>query len=160
MTTFTGGPADGQIMKLRRAPDFLRVTQRGGTFDALDMLADETEADETVCVYVLSGVPTKVHISAGKDSGWFMLGTYLFYAYQPFEHQMRNTERWQQWCRDEKMRNRLSIEYGVPMLQSGITASASALEARTAPQSSVPPASTAAPASGSQSASGEQGLLL
>lgn len=101
-TTFLDGPASGQRMMLRRAPVFLRVTQRHGKFDALDQLDDTPEPGEAIRVYILTAAPTAMHILIrGKNKsagGWYFSGVYRLAGEQPDDAVLRDNHRWRAWC--------------------------------------------------------------
>lgn len=101
MPLFHNGPADGLSLTLSRSPNFLRVCTLQGAVRTLESVSDAPESKEDVHVYKL------------------LQGDYWLYPYQPMDHQMRNTFKWQQWCRDEVMRNKRCEEYGIPMKEWG-----------------------------------------
>lgn len=103
MTHFEDGPAKGQTLMLKRAPHFLRVVETDGTWDALDQLDDQPEPQEKIYAYRRVGKPGMVHINTGRKNhgGFFSMAAYRFYSEQPADSQMRDSEQWQQWCRDK-----------------------------------------------------------
>jgi hypothetical protein len=99
MTIFNGGPASGKVMNLRRAPLFLRVTETGGKYDALDQLSDAPRPEEKLFAYRRVGEPGAIHIRArGGGGGFFALATYLLVTPQPADEAMRTATAWQAWC--------------------------------------------------------------
>lgn len=99
MTTFEDGPAKGQTLMLQRAPRFLRVTQHGATFDALDLMGDVPKPEEKLFVYEIVGEPGRIHINrSGGRGGFFSTGHYRFVSPQPADADMRNFEAWCRWC--------------------------------------------------------------
>lgn len=107
MTTFVGGPADGQTIPLcDRAPIVLRVCQSPTGWDALNDEDDVAKPDEKLHVYILAEKPGVIHISRRprKDSGWFIIGKYHWLPEQPDDATMRDNRRWAKWCDDNKQR--------------------------------------------------------
>lgn len=111
MTTFLDGPAKGQILMCQRAPLFLRVTfvpQRidPNPWDALDLIEDAPREGEVLYAYKLQGEAGACFMDwRGKDGrrkgGRFATGSYFFCDPQPTDAQMRETEAWQHWCREQ-----------------------------------------------------------
>lgn len=103
MTTFQDGPAAGQTLQLQRAPIYLRVTEEGGTFDALDQLHDEPKPTERLYCYVLAEVPGHCHVlrSPRHLSGWQTIAKYRFVDPQPTDDQMRATPAWRDWTNQQ-----------------------------------------------------------
>ncbi len=102
MTTFTGGPAEGHILMLRRAPQYLRVVVApGNKVDALDQLDDTPAAEERIHVYELQEFRGSVHItrSPRSQSGNYVAATYRHLEPQPAESEVRETEAWRDWTR-------------------------------------------------------------
>lgn len=58
------GPAAGQVLMLRSAPDFLRIVKGPKGFDGLDQWDDRPEPDETIHVYRRVSPVHTVHINA------------------------------------------------------------------------------------------------
>ena len=114
MTRFLDGPAAGAQLLLRRAPLFLRVTQNPrGRFDALDQVADDPQADETISVYQRVTAPTSFHVDGyrrkeGRIAEWFQGADYRAVAPTPDERILRNRELWQLWCRQRKAQEEAS----------------------------------------------------
>lgn len=100
MTTFEDGPAQGQTLKLHRAPYFLRVTLDGNQFDALDLLNDSPRLAEAIFVYRVSAVPGAIHLNTGRKpgGGFYTLATYHLFERQPSDEVMRNSDLWEEWC--------------------------------------------------------------
>jgi hypothetical protein len=103
--SFEDGPAAGQVLRLRRAPLFLRVTYDAGgdVWDGLDQLGDVPNSDEQIYVYERVG-PTGVMMvdgtgPDGRRKGWQILtGEYRLYPQQPAEDVLRDNAAWQAWC--------------------------------------------------------------
>ncbi len=112
MIRFLDGPAAGQVLTLQRAPVLLRVVQnRKGDWDALDQLSDTPAADETIHVYRIEGVPTRMHVSGrtgpkgGRRFGaWYACAEYRLLPFQPTDEQARTNEAWAAWCDSVKDR--------------------------------------------------------
>lgn len=105
MTTFKGGPADGQTLMLKRAPVFLRVVrEEGGTsIDALDQLDDVANPREELFAYVCIEMNGCVHINRGGGRGGFYpIATYRFLEPQPEDDDMRANESWRDWTRNHQ----------------------------------------------------------
>lgn len=99
MTIFNGGPANGKTMMLKRAPLYLRVTQAGVKFDALDQLEDTPRPAEKVFAYYRVKDAGSVHIHARRGAGGFYtLATYALLDPQPTDAQMRTNAAWREWC--------------------------------------------------------------
>lgn len=105
MIRFLDGPAEGQVLWLRRIPMplFLRVVQsEAGTWDALDQLDDKPEPDEAIYVYILSGPQGSMHLCVrGKDrraGGWHPTAEYRMHEEQPPDATKRDTAAWQAWA--------------------------------------------------------------
>lgn len=104
MISFVDGPAAGQVVTLKRAPRYLRVTctrkGREPTWDALDQLGDEPRADEALYAYRLveGGHPVHLCMSPRRLSGWYVMGKYALVEPQPDDRTMRVTEAWRAWC--------------------------------------------------------------
>jgi hypothetical protein len=111
MTRFTDGPAQGQVLELRRAPVFLRVVRAGEKWDALDQLDDKPSDDETVCVYELVGEPGRMHINATRRAGgcrWVTIAEYkLLEGEQPADAILRDAGAWRSWaCAENERREK------------------------------------------------------
>ncbi len=98
MTRFEDGPAEGQVLSLRRAPKYLRVVECRGAWDALDQMDDVPQPRETLYAYEVVGEPGMCHIRGAKISGFYALATYRFIAEQPDEAVMRDWVAWRRWC--------------------------------------------------------------
>lgn len=104
-TTFEDGPARGARLSLGRSPILLRVViDRTGTVDALDQVDDTPRPGEAIHVYVLAEKPGVCHIdyrdTQGRRRGeWRSTGTYHLAPIQPEDAVLRDTARWQAWCR-------------------------------------------------------------
>jgi hypothetical protein len=111
MTSFQDGPAQGQVLELRRSPVFLRVVTNGvGGWDALDQLDDKPSEDETIYVYELVGEPGRAHINAGRRAGgcrWVSIATYkLLEGEQPSDGVVRDAGAWRSWaCAEDRRRS-------------------------------------------------------
>lgn len=121
MITFRKGPADGQTLRLRRAPVCLRVVRDArGTFDALDQSGDSPRTGEVVWVYVLASWPTHYHICdrgrGGKSlSGWWPEAEYRYFPDQPGEAVLLDNDRWCSWC--EANREKLTEFFNAGVLE-------------------------------------------
>lgn len=101
MTTFRGGPAEGQILMLRRSPRFLRVVRdKANEFDALDQLGDSAATDEEISVYEKCAPATLIHVKSGKQgaSGWYRSAAYQLVTPQPTDAQVRDNTAWRRWA--------------------------------------------------------------
>jgi hypothetical protein len=99
MTNFLSGPAKGQHLYLKRAPRFLRVTEDGGKFDALDQLEDYPKVTERLFAYEIVGMPGSCHINrSGGRGGFYTVATYKMVEPQPTDVQMRVEADWKKWC--------------------------------------------------------------
>jgi hypothetical protein len=85
MTTFTGGPADGKAMRLRRSPLFLRVAFTGDGIRVLDRLGDNPLVGEGVACY------RRLTVVAAHSR-------YDLSDEQPCDATMRYERNWQAWC--------------------------------------------------------------
>lgn len=105
-TRFQGGPAEGIILHLGRAPQYLRVVcgdGHCGQWDALDKADDVPEPDEVIYAYRKvsddGGEFTDWTDETGRRRGGYLASaTYTICAVQPTDHIMRDTVQWQQWC--------------------------------------------------------------
>lgn len=98
--SFVDGPAVGTLLQLQRAPLMLRLVQDAkGEWDALDLLTDKPQEDETIHVYRATGGGTRIHIKAAsrKDSGWFQMLEYREWP-NPGDEHLRTTKAWHEWC--------------------------------------------------------------
>lgn len=102
MTKFNDGPANGQVLMLKYSPHFLRVTEKGGKFDALDHPADTPEPEETIHCYVFATQKGHAFIDGPKISGCYPVCDYDYYALQPSDEEMRSNERWAAWCKENE----------------------------------------------------------
>jgi len=105
MTHFLDGPAKGEILYLRRAPMFLRVTRDPMcNFDGLDQVDDTPQPEETIFVYRRKGNSSIVHVDGRRDgkrwSGWYEFGQYELDPEQPAEAVMRDNTAWQKWAQE------------------------------------------------------------
>lgn len=84
---------------LKRSPVYLRVTEEGGKFDALDQLHDEPKPTEKLYCYVIHGTPGWCHIlhRDRKRSGFYVSAEYAFVEPQPTDAEMRETSAWREW---------------------------------------------------------------
>lgn len=102
MTAFIDGPAQGQKLQLRRAPVYLRVTEKDGKFDGLDQLGDTPEPGETMYAYVLAEQPGAMHLlvrgkEAASRGGIWPIAKYKLFPIQPDQATMRSRADWQEW---------------------------------------------------------------
>lgn len=107
MSHFEGGPANGVVLQLHRAPIVLRVVTDGTKWDALDQLDDKPEPNETVHVYVMvKGTISRYHLLARdrKATGWYENA-----SYRPCKLQPKGNEDWSKWC--ESNREEIMKEY-------------------------------------------------
>jgi hypothetical protein len=99
VTIFNGGPANGKVLMLKRSPLYLRVTQNGKSFDALDQLTDEPKAGEKVFAYERIGEGGMMHVNSRKGGGgFFTFATYGFIEAQPVADALTEQAKWRQWC--------------------------------------------------------------
>lgn len=103
MIKFTGGPAEGEFLALRRAPLYLRVVRCPcGEFDALDQTRDGPKANEQVFVYRRTGRAAHMHLCFGGKrkaaSGWYAVAEYAFVEDQPPESVVRDRAAWRAWA--------------------------------------------------------------
>jgi hypothetical protein len=107
MTTFSNGPAAGQVLNLRRAPLFLRLVQDlAGAWDALDQLHDTPRPDETIVVYRLVSNDGPIHLNmrgrqGRRCGGTFQRATYAVVEEQPDDATLRTTASWRQWAQGQ-----------------------------------------------------------
>lgn len=109
MIRFEDGPAGGQVLQLRRAPLYLRVTHDpDGKWDALDQLDDQPAAGETITVYRRVGEAGVVHIdyteraTRRRRGAWFSCADYRVVANQPADAVARDTVRCRERCVRQK----------------------------------------------------------
>lgn len=101
MTNFIGGPVDGRILLLKRAPHFLRVVRGAMGFRALDQIEDTAAPDESISVYRVSGpVGENTVLLTPTSSGTYKVATYVHQSPQPDDSLIRETTAWQSWCRN------------------------------------------------------------
>lgn len=87
---------------LKRLACFLRVTNKGSTWDGLDMPFDEPDAAEKLYAYELAEFVGTAHINMGRGRGGFYpIARYRLVPNQPSDAQMRTTKAWQAWCADQ-----------------------------------------------------------
>ena len=106
MITFLDGPAVGQILLLRHAPEFLRVTYDGSTWDALDLASDCPNSKEAIHVYRRVGEATGFHMRCQRPapSGWFAKATYeRLKSGHPSEKVLRDPAAWSAWVKLARM---------------------------------------------------------
>jgi hypothetical protein len=102
MTTFTNGPAKGRHLMLKRTPIFLRVTEAGGKWDALNEPEDTPLPEEKLHAYRLAGMPGQCHVNiSGGRGGFFALAEYELVAIQPDDATMRDAAAWSRWCHSQ-----------------------------------------------------------
>ena len=103
MIKFKGGPADGVVLALKRAPNYMRVTKPAeGKFDALDQLSDTPLPGEALFAYKKVEDHGKVHVCGGKITGWYAVAVYQFIEAQPDKAVMIGTNSWREWCREQQ----------------------------------------------------------
>lgn len=95
MTTFKDGPAQGQRLRLHRAPIYLRVTHdaKTGKWDALNELEDTARPNETLYCYKHTGV--RGFACGGRNSS--LLAEYALNPVQPSQEIMRSNDAWSNW---------------------------------------------------------------
>lgn len=106
MTTFNDGPAKGKVLRLKRAPKFLRVVVADGVagqqWDALDQLDDVPKLGERIFAYHIVGEPGCCHINAGRGAGgFFTTAFYALVAQHPDDATMRDASAWRAWCHQQ-----------------------------------------------------------
>lgn len=100
MTSFNDGPAKGNTLMLHRAAKFLRVTEEGGKFDALDQLDDRPKPTEKLHAYELAENLGGCHINArGGRGGFYPMVKYRYVDPQPSDAEMRTEDAWDKWVR-------------------------------------------------------------
>ncbi len=97
MTTFEDGPAAGEYLSLKRAPLYLRVTDNGSVWDALDQVGDTPRPNETLHCYRLKEPAGNCHVHRQGGGGWFKVATYVYVSPQPSDAKMRTTGAWRNW---------------------------------------------------------------
>lgn len=107
-TRFHGGPADGKVLCMARAPVFLRVVVEGDAVDALDLLDDEPKVSETLHAYRKVSDDGTVHVDGRDASGkrfgrWYACATYRINDDQPDDAVMRDAAAWRKWCMDNAL---------------------------------------------------------
>lgn len=104
MVSFEGGALHGELLLLKRAPQFLRgVVGADGSKDALDQLDDAPESGETLHAYALVSSRGMVHLYCsrsrkGNASGWYVMAKYRAVEAQPAQEVMADTAKWREWC--------------------------------------------------------------
>lgn len=94
----------GQTLMLHRAAYFLRVTEAGGKFDALDQPADEPMPGEKLYAYVVMEMPLLCHIRAsGGRGGMYPMATYRLCDPQPPDATMRDNATWRKWAESQPL---------------------------------------------------------
>jgi hypothetical protein len=80
MITFLDGPAAGIRLRLRTAPETLRVVHEpmSDTWDALDQPGDEPSASEVVYTYRREGEASAVQVNGFGKERWFAIARYRF----------------------------------------------------------------------------------
>lgn len=102
MTRFDDGPAAGKVLTLARHPLYLRaVLGADGTWDALDLLDDVPQPDDTIHAYRLSS-SSSAHIcyteGRRRKGRWERLSRYEVVEPQPDDATLRDTDAWRAWC--------------------------------------------------------------
>lgn len=98
---------------IRRAPQFLRVTQNSkGEWDALDQLHDEPHSDETVMVYRLVERLGSLHLNMRDKKGrhcggFFVSAVYQYVSPQPDEATLNETHLWREWAQQQSIKEAL-----------------------------------------------------
>lgn len=106
MTSFEGGPADGQTLSLHAARFYLRVTEnpraRKYRFDALDQPRDVAEPHELIYIYQLTAEPNWYHLKGSKGiSGYWPQATYRYWNEQPEQAVLRDEAQWREWVKTQ-----------------------------------------------------------
>jgi len=112
MIRFLDGPAAilPHGLLLRRAPTFLRVVVGPHEWNALDLLTDTPEHNETIYAYQLVGKSGWVHldytdrITRRRKGVTYPTGDYRLCDPQPDEATMRDNSLWQAWAIDAMAR--------------------------------------------------------
>jgi len=111
MIRFLDGPAAGVTLMLKRAPLMLRVTRQviARTWDALDQLEDEPDADEEIHLYRLDSPVGSCHINCGRGrgkraSGWYPIAEYRHWPEAIADEHLRTNEAWRRWCTENQAR--------------------------------------------------------
>lgn len=106
MVEFLDGPAAGQVLALRSAPEFLRVVRsslRTGEdqWDALDQPGDTPKRGETLYAYRRVGKVQWMHLrcSPKSASGWYAMAKYQVIEPQPDAATMRFNGLWSLWVK-------------------------------------------------------------
>lgn len=110
MTTFLDGPAAGKSLTLHRTPQFLRVVDNCGQWDALDQPDDAPELSETIYAYRVRRVLGSAFIDGqdrqGRRRGFrIAIVEYQHVEPQPDQATMRSQDGWAQWCEAQPKRN-------------------------------------------------------
>lgn len=98
MTKFEDGPAKGQVLMLKRAARFLRVTEEKGKWDALDQPEDCPRPGEKIYAYEVFGEVGAAFVDGAKFHALVPIANYRFVEPQPPDDVMRNNLIWCQWC--------------------------------------------------------------
>jgi hypothetical protein len=100
VSSFRGGPADGQTLTNGRQPRFLRIVTSGAKVDCLDQLDDVAAPDESIAVYRLvdAGHYARVRVARPVTCIDFWTGLYEHVADVDGEL-VRDNEAWREWCR-------------------------------------------------------------
>jgi len=104
MTRFSGGPADGVSLMLRRSPIYLRVCRAAdGTWDALDQLGDEPREGETLAAYRLVRDRGTMHVLLARPrrGPWVRVAEYAVCPEQPEQAVMSSRGRWRAWAEQQ-----------------------------------------------------------
>lgn len=101
-TTFEDGPANGQVLMIRRNPLLLRVVRsKTGKWDALDQRSDMADPGEDIFVYRLVASRGHVHLRMARGSGFYAMGTYRLHERQPEDATARSVWEWPKWALKE-----------------------------------------------------------
>lgn len=107
MTRFQDGPAKGQVLMLKRAAIFIRVTEADGKFDALDQPEDQPYPGEKLYAYTLVSRPIFAFIDGPKYRGRYVIAEYRYCDPQPVDDIMRSNLHWDHWCHHQGPREDL-----------------------------------------------------
>lgn len=101
MTKFQDGPAKGQTLMLQRTPFFLRVTEAGGKFDALNQLTDTARPEEKLYCYRMDAHLGNAHVRMTKGGGFYWMVEYRMQPEQPHDATLRDNAAWAAWCESQ-----------------------------------------------------------
>lgn len=106
MTHFLDGPAKGKRLMLQRAPMFLRVTECGAEFDALDLWNDSARPEEKLHCYRLFENNGVAFVDGSKFRGRCTIASYRLFPDPPEDAVMRDNGAWTKWATETGTRLR------------------------------------------------------